>query len=608
MLVMGTARRNSKPLVILFFSILVSFAFLQFASAVDYNTEIKEKEAEIAAKKAELESSKDREYTYEQYGLSTAETVKALAADLEKIASDIKDFQDELKDVEEMVEDKSSELEDKEGDVGGISISLYKMSRASLVELVFSSNGISDMVTKIGVKRHGLGAAIENLRQTQEELAVVAATYNDLSEYLVDLDQEIERLDSERQKLEDAKAWYEMMVALENKKQNTLLSDISKLTAQQQALIAARSGGSNVNLDSVPSTGDPYASLAGFRSYAPGGSFGVFSIGAYTHRNGMSQWGARARADAGQTYTQILKAYYPSATLRTGTVKVSGVVENITSTISISGYGTKGFEDYYLLGIKEMPESWPMEVLKAQAIAARTFAIRYTANGRNTICTTESCQVFSTPLKTEAWVQAVQATEGMILVNSDATAVSTQYAAVHGGWVNNVGWDTTDKSGAGDWMKRAWDSISGVSWFYKSWYRETYSDSSSSCGRYPWLSQEEMSDLINLYLVINEIDLKKIPDTSRFLPITLSTCPISGVTGNPYSLAEMRGLLNAPVTSVSYATVSLSSGSTGAVTFGTNKGAITMTGYEFKQIYSIRSPGYLRIPQSGFQHFNIEKN
>jgi hypothetical protein len=196
----------------------------------------------------------------------------------------------------------------------------------------------------------------------------------------------------------------------------------------------------------------------------------------------------------------------------------------------------------------------------------------------------------------------------MILADSSGNPLLTQYAAVHGGWVNNVGWDTTDGSGSGDWMARAWDSISGVSWFYKSWYRETYSDSSSSCGRYPWLSQEEMADLINLYLVIKEVDLKKTPDTSRFLPVTLASCPISGVSGNPYSMAEMRGLLNIPVTSVSYATASIANGNTSSVTFGTNRGTITMSGYDFKQVYSIRSPGYLRIPQSGFQHFNIEMN
>jgi len=613
---MESAQEKAKIFLLIVLFQLVLFPFVRIVSAVDYDTEIEEKEAEIEQKKDELEESKQREYTYEQYGLSAAQTVEALEADLNDLESDIVGFQEELVDVEDMVEDKSDDLEEVTNDVAGISMSLYKMSRISLVEIILSSSGISELIKRLGVQKYGLSATIGNLRQTQEELAVVAATFNDLSEYLVELDDEIARLAVEKQRLEDAKAWYELMVALENSKQDTLLSDISKLTAQQQALIAARSGGSNVNLNSVPSSGDPYASLAGFRANAPSGYFGVFSFGAYTHRNGMSQWGARARADAGQSYNTILGAYYPGKTLQTGTVKINGVSENIMTSISVSGYGTKSFEDYYLLGIKEMPEDWPMEVLKAQAIAARTYAISYTSNGRATICVTQSCQVFSTPLKTGAWVQAVEATEGMVLVNADGSPVSTQYAAVHGGWGNHVGWDTTDGTGSGDWMARAWDSLSGVSWFYKSWYRETYSDSSSSCGRYPWLSQEEMSDLINMYLVIKGIDLKKTPDTSRFLPVTLSTCPISGVSGNPYSMAEMRGLLNTPVTSVSYATASLSDGYTNSITFGTNRGAIkiatTVTDSgrvsDFKQIYSIRSPGYLRIPQLGFYHFNIEMN
>jgi peptidoglycan hydrolase-like amidase len=36
-----------------------------------------------------------------------------------------------------------------------------------------------------------------------------------------------------------------------------------------------------------------------------------------THRNGMSQYGARARAEQGQSAEYILKAYYPNDTERT---------------------------------------------------------------------------------------------------------------------------------------------------------------------------------------------------------------------------------------------------------------------------------------------------
>ena len=54
----------------------------------------------------------------------------------------------------------------------------------------------------------------------------------------------------------------------------------------------------------------------------------------------------------------------------------------------------------YLLGIYEMPESWPMEALKAQVIAARSYALAYTNNGSGEICATESCQVYHQPEKT----------------------------------------------------------------------------------------------------------------------------------------------------------------------------------------------------------------
>ncbi|KKP58696.1 MAG: hypothetical protein UR52_C0017G0012 [Candidatus Gottesmanbacteria bacterium GW2011_GWA1_34_13] len=41
-----------------------------------------------------------------------------------------------------------------------------------------------------------------------------------------------------------------------------------------------------------------------------------------------------------------------------------------------------------------MPSSFPKEALKAQAIAARSYAYRYKQQGQS-ICITEACQVFS---------------------------------------------------------------------------------------------------------------------------------------------------------------------------------------------------------------------
>jgi hypothetical protein len=241
-----------------------------------------------------------------------------------------------------------------------------------------------------------------------------------------------------------------------------------------------------------------------------------------------------------------------------------------------------------------------MNVLKAQVIAARTYAVRRTNNGRSSICTTESCQVYSSTHYTGAWIQAINETKGQILTDGAGNPVSTQYAAVHGGWGNQIGWDTTDGSGSGDWMSRAWDSKSGVSWFYKAWYRQNYSETSSTCSRYPWLSQAEMSDIVNVFQVWKANGGGQDP---KIYPIADACHANVG----QYTYSQARSLAAKPVTSISSVAVATSNGYSTTVSFYTNAGLISMTGNEFKTIYNLRAPGHLRIPQSGFVHINIHK-
>ena len=97
----------------------------------------------------------------------------------------------------------------------------------------------------------------------------------------------------------------------------------------------------------------------------------------------MSQYGVGGRAQGGQNYRDILKAYYGK----------DPVAKDTNGTINVAGYGNLDFETTYLWGIAEMPSSWHPEALKAQAIAARSYAYRYKTEGKQ-ICTTEACQVF----------------------------------------------------------------------------------------------------------------------------------------------------------------------------------------------------------------------
>jgi hypothetical protein len=240
-----------------------------------------------------------------------------------------------------------------------------------------------------------------------------------------------------------------------------------------------------------------------------------------------------------------------------------------------------------------MPSTWPKEALKAQAIAARTYAYRYKVQGTS-ICTTEACQVFSSSKADnppQAWREAVQETKGQILED-----VVTYYASTHGGFASPIGWDTSDGSGGGNFIEKTWEKAGGSPWLYKAWYTEGYSTSSDKCGRSsPWLSPQEMADIVNAAIALRTGGI----DTSRITPV--SSC----WGGNPYSMDELRNLTsgNGGISSATNVSVSQGDGSTNNVTIN----GVSMSGADFKKAFNLRAPGRLSIPQSGFAFFNVER-
>ncbi|WP_234554876.1 SpoIID/LytB domain-containing protein [Thermus caliditerrae] len=90
----------------------------------------------------------------------------------------------------------------------------------------------------------------------------------------------------------------------------------------------------------------------------------------------------------------------------------------------------------YLLGVlpAEMPEGFPLEALKAQAVVARTFAVnRLNPKAPYDLCATELCQVYlGLAAETARHKEAVAATWGQVLSYS-GQAISALYHADSGG-------------------------------------------------------------------------------------------------------------------------------------------------------------------------------
>lgn len=102
--------------------------------------------------------------------------------------------------------------------------------------------------------------------------------------------------------------------------------------------------------------------------------------------------------------------------------------------------------DDYLRGISEVPTNWPIEAQKAQAIAARTYALHEALSTNTTaaykqvgadICATDACQVYAGLAKerrvgSEAWIAAVEQTRNQVVTYKGAPIVA-KYSSSNGG-------------------------------------------------------------------------------------------------------------------------------------------------------------------------------
>lgn len=93
--------------------------------------------------------------------------------------------------------------------------------------------------------------------------------------------------------------------------------------------------------------------------------------------------------------------------------------------------------EQYLLGVvpSEMPSSWAANAVRAQSVAARTYAARRLGSaGPWDICDTTACQVYrGTAHEIAAANQAVAATKSVVLAYQGALAL-TEFSAYNGGW------------------------------------------------------------------------------------------------------------------------------------------------------------------------------
>lgn len=160
----------------------------------------------------------------------------------------------------------------------------------------------------------------------------------------------------------------------------------------------------------------------------------VIQGGGDGHGVGMSQEGALGYAEHGWSYTSILAHYYSGTTLGPAPPKASVrvLIGGIVRTLPLESY-VRGVIS------AEMPSSWPLAALEAQAVAVRTYALTAHAGGvRFDVYSDTRSQVYrGVSAETASTNAAALATAGQIVTYNGQPAI-TYFFASSGGHTESV--------------------------------------------------------------------------------------------------------------------------------------------------------------------------
>ncbi len=152
------------------------------------------------------------------------------------------------------------------------------------------------------------------------------------------------------------------------------------------------------------------------------------------HGVGMSQYGALGYAEHGWSYQAILAHYYTGTTL--GQAPAKAVVR-----VLVGAKVVRVPLERYLRGVvsAEMPSTWPLAALEAQAIASRTYALTAHAGGSkfDVYSDTRSQVYVGVAAETAQTNAAVAATAGQIVLYAGQPA-TTYFFSSSGGMTENI--------------------------------------------------------------------------------------------------------------------------------------------------------------------------
>lgn len=464
------------------------------AQADEYDELQKKKEEKLS----ELEQKRQAETKARQKQSGVSGQIVSVKGQITETAAEIEAKKKLIEKLAQQRDRRQKELTQKIEQRNALISSLYKTSRLSPLDLFLGRLTFGRLAKNLtyysSLAREGEKRA-EELGQTVVALKVNLLTEGEqkgeLEKQVAGLSQKKKVLDAELSQLGSYLSSLTSEIA-------NVQGEISHITTRQDQLLREKLSATA----QFTSVGDAEEAKQVLPPPPFSPAYAVVSIG-YPHRVGLNQYGAYGRSKAGQSAEDIIKAYYHEVEIKKDYA--------VPGDIEVIGYGRIPFEENYLYGIAEMPTRWAdsggFEALKAQAVAARTYAINVTGGATRPICSSQACQVYYPPKvtaeKAERWRQAVRETRGWV-ITKNGEPIRAYYSSTFGGYSRlptdfDVRWNRSF-----DFLKRIKDADGGGSaydgpkhgdspWYYKAWY--------SPADTHPYLNQEEMLDLLNASLL-----------------------------------------------------------------------------------------------------------
>ncbi len=408
-------------------SLLVVSCFLIFFTSSIKADELLDVQNQINKKNSQLTNTEKTLERLKKDIVSLSSGITGTQADLEKAKVQAEEVRKELDKTETSLSERRESLsyliEVRNKQIRAI----YQNPQRTNLEL-FLTQDLTGFTEMLSYQSQVFNDSRNLVKAVNEEVVSMEKDQTSLRNSKTELENLVAALDARYKEQKQSLASAASRQVTLSKGLDLIKSDITRALIRKSELDEQRRG-SFSGAPPVPFSQGPPGTVYYF-------FYGIGKYSSMGHGIGMSQWGAKGYAQKGWSATSILQKYYTGVNIggytQPGTIRV-----RIYSSCTSSNLLREEVMDFntYLKGVSEMFSDWPLEAQKAQAIAARTYAIRV-VNNKGFIEGNTYDQCYTGNTSRAIWNQAVDQTNGLV-VTSGGSLAATYYSASHGGHSEN---------------------------------------------------------------------------------------------------------------------------------------------------------------------------